>query len=262
VNRACLASTAIVAVTLSFASLAPSIAHALPPDFDGERGIEVGITAGYGLYTHTNERLFWTQNESVIAGTPPPAITSGGADLRFHLGYRFTPILSAGVYGELQWIGAAQTTGTTTTAFSGGTGVYARFYPAALFNGTLDARRVRFDGVMARRRLDPFVSLGVEVYQSITRNRADTAMSQYYANWNRHSVGIPLVVGVEVRLIPALAMGIQIGWTPLIGGSIDKTVQANIGGNVVTTSTQYESVDVFNSQFWVGVSARYTLTLF
>jgi hypothetical protein len=262
VNRARLSSLAPV-TALAIATLAPSLAHALPPDFDGERGIEAGLSFGYGLYTSTSERLYQTPNEAVVAGTPRSAIASGGADLRFHIGYRFMPLLSAGIYGELQWIGPAQSTGFITTAFSGGTGVYARFYPAPLFNGTLESRRVRFDGLMARRRLDPFVSLGVEVYHSITRESVVEAMPQFYADFNRRSVGIPLVVGAEVRLIPALAMGIQIGWTPLIGGTIDKTDHLSDGrGNVVTNSTQYQSVDVFNSQFWVGLSARYTLTLF
>ena len=40
--------------------------HALPPDFDGERGIEAGVSFGYGLYSNTSERLFWTQTQAVI----------------------------------------------------------------------------------------------------------------------------------------------------------------------------------------------------
>jgi hypothetical protein len=253
----------VAVAALACATVSPRVAHALPPDFDGERGIEAGVSFGYGLYTNTSERLFWTANQAVIAGPPPVAIASGGANLRFHAGYRFMPLLSAGVYGELQWVGADQGAGYATTAFTGGVGVYARFYPAPLFNRTLDVRRVRFDGVASRRRLDPFVSLGIEAYHSIARERIDLSMPMFYADWNRRAVGIPLIVGAEVRVVPALAVGVQIGWTPLIGGTIDKTDHVSDGrGNVTTMTTQYESVDVFNSQFSFAVSARYTLTLF
>ncbi len=235
----------------------PRVARAVAPDYDGERGIEAGASFGYGTYLNTSQRLFWTP---VQASTPnPPTAISGGANLRFHLGYRIVPFLSAGVFGEVQWIGTAPLGVSPTTGLSGAGGVYVRFYPAALINGTLDVRRVRFDGLLDRRRLDPFVSIGVEYHALGRTQNPDTPA--FSATWTRTSVGVPLVLGADLRVIPALAVGLQFGMTLLVGGHVDETTHRNDSlGNPIVTNVGYESVDGLNAAFFAAISARYTFT--
>ena len=241
-------------------TLAPSFAAALPPDFDGERGIEAGVGFGYGTYVNSSVRLFQTPMQATSASAPPAAFY-GGPHLRFNLGYRFTPYLSAGVYGQVQWIGGAPLGAFPTTASSGGVGVYARLYPMALINQSLENRRVRFESALDRRRLDPWVSLGVEVYQVITRASSDPMMPQLSSIWTRSTVGIPIAIGGEYRVIPALAVGLQLGITPLIGGGVDQTKYVDDGrGNIVMQNVHYDSVDGVNASFFVALSARYTFT--
>ena len=218
------------------------------------------MSFGYGLYTNNTERLFLPPSQAT--NMSPDAIT-GGPNLRFHLGYRFMPLLSAGVYGQVQWIGAVVPANVGGNAFSGGVGAYARFYPAALFNNTLGVRRVRFDGVADRRRIDPYVSIGFEGYQAIERTRFDMMDTRLTSTWRRTAFGVPITVGADVRLIPSLAVGLQLGITPLFGSGIDKNgIESDGRGNVVPVSSHYDSVDAENAQFFFGVSARYTLTLF
>ncbi|MEI8255023.1 MAG: hypothetical protein WCJ30_05060 [Deltaproteobacteria bacterium] len=243
----------VACATLSLAI--PRVAHAIAPDFEGEHGIEAGASFGYGSYINTTQRLFWRPAD---AGTPnAPTAIWGGANLRFHVGYRILPYVSVGAAGEVQWIGTAPIGTSPTSGLSGSGGVYARFYPAALLNRTLETPRVRFERLLSSRRLDPYVSIGVEYHALGRTQNPDTPT--FTATWTRASIGIPLIIGAEVRPIPALAVGLQFGVTMLIGGGIDQTTRSrDVLGNPTVSTDHYDSVDALNGAFFAALSARYT----
>ncbi len=244
-----------------------SAAWATHPDHEGERGIEAHLTLGYGNFTAASDRVFFTSTD---AGATPYDAFSGGLDVRLGAGYRMLPYLSAGLTTGVQFLGAAGQYSPMEAGFgardsfvSYNVGAYARLYLGSLLNGARQQPRVFFNGAGDRRRFDPFVSLGIDFVRGIQRSRSYTE-PQNLTSWNTSYIGIPLVVGVEYRVIPRFAIGVNLGFTTLVGGSTTKLTQVREvrpGLDEVTrTSTEYTPASDINFNLWLGLSARYTLT--
>lgn len=220
-------------------------AHALRPDFDGERGVEAFATVGYGSLFYTRDPLFLSERDPAFHVSQPVNALGGGAHLVFGAGYRMRPWISAGLRGQLQFLHAEPVVSPGGTSFpsdGGGAsfGVYCRLYPMVLVNPTRYVPRVSIDRWDDPRRLDPWVSLGVE-YQDIWRkNYNDMRPDQEYRLWHRRSVGVPLTVGGDVRILPPLAVGLSLGITPLFGAWIEETQSYLSAGNQRTESRQYQ----------------------
>jgi len=244
-----------------------SSAWATHPDYEGERGIEAHIALGYGLFASASDRVFLSPGE--VAGGALDAF-SGGFNARVGAGYRMLPYLSAGLTVGVQFLGAAEQYSPSearlgaTDSFVGYTvGVYARLYLGSLLNGARNDPRVFFQSATDRRRFDPFVSLGLEFVQGIQRSRSYTE-PQNLASWTTSYIGIPVVLGAEYRLLTRLALGVNLGLTPLVGGSTTKLTQSRDvrpGIDEITrTSTEYTPDSSVNFNVWLGLTARYTLT--
>ena len=246
---------------------AASSAWATHPDYEGERGIEAHVTLGYGLFTGASDRVFLSSGE--VAGGALDAF-SGGFNARIGAGNRMLPYLSAGIIAGVQALGAAERYSPSESSlgardsFMGYTvGMYARLYLGSLLNGARTEPRVFFQSATDRRRFDPFVSLGLEFVQGIQRSRSYTE-PQNLASWTTSYIGIPVVLGAEYRVLTQLALGVNLGFTPLVGGSTTKLTQSRDlrpGIDVITrTPDEYTPDAGSNFNFWLGLTARYTLT--
>lgn len=237
-----------------------SPALAIRPDFDGEQGIEAHITGGYGSLVSTSERVFQSRSDAV--GTPPNAL-SGSYNLRFGLGYRFTPIISAGLLFQLQGVDTAPfVTATGSDPTSGGAwslGAYARLYFMPLITGSLSVRRVNLAGPGDTRRFDPWASLGVE-YFALARSTQRPGTSDS-ASWSMRSLSFPITAGFDYRVITELAVGLSVGIAPMATLGMDKTENFLQAGNPTTRTTAIDVATGGNALWFVGVDVRYTLSL-
>lgn len=258
---------ALVFVWTAVASAALALearsAHALRPDFDGERGIELDVAAGFGTFTNTSQHLF-TRATMVSSGVMPRNALSGGLHLAAHLGYRFLPFLSAGVTGQYQFLGAEpfmRSSGPAPAAAEAASvGVYVRLYYLGLITGSYRVRRVRMDQALDARRLDPWLSVGLDVYQTLAL--AESPGSQFFARWHRTSVGVPVALGFDVRPIAPLAIGVAATLNTWIGSNTRLERSLDTGtGNPRMESESYESADPVNLQLAIDLNVRYTLTL-
>lgn len=256
------------AAFLSTLLAAPSAASATHLDHEGERGIEAHLSLGYGSFTTASDRVFFLPGE--IPPTGPLDAFTGGLDVRFGAGYRMLPYLSAGVTAGVQFLGSAGQYSATEAGFgasdslvSYSVGIYGRLYLGSLLNGARENPRVFFQGAGDRRRFDPFVSLGLDFARGIQRSRSYSE-PQNLTSWNTSYIGIPLVIGVEYRVLTRFAVGINLGATTLVAASTTKLSQNHIvrpGVDVIErTSTEYTPDSPVNFNLWFGLSARYTLT--
>jgi hypothetical protein len=242
-------------------------AWATHPDYEGERGIEVHLAAGYGLFTTASDRAFLAPGE---VGSGALDAFYGGFNARLGAGYRLLPFVSVGVTAGVQFLGAARqytpteaTLGATDSFIGYTVGFYGRLYVGSLLNGARNDPRVFFNGPGDRRRFDPFVSLGIEFVQGIQRSRSYTE-PQNLTSWTTSYVGLPLVFGAEYRLTTQFALGLNLGVTPLVGGRtarLSQTRELRPGIDETSrTSTQYTPDASSNVNLWLGLTARYTLT--
>lgn len=249
------------------ACAAPSLALAMPPDWDGERGFEFDLMLGYGAYGTGTDRVFLTPSE-VTGGMALDAF-SGSFSAQLAVGYRFSGYISAGLSAGFQ---ALSPTGQYTqlemnlgahdalTAYR--FGAYGRFYLLRFLRRDVEARRVSLDRLSDPRRFDPWISLGFDFVSGIQRNRGYTDPQNSTA-WTASYFGVPITVGADLRLTSAFAIGLRFGFSPLFSASTTKTRQIHNAGSVDTVvreTTEYTPDAASNVQFIAGVSARYTLS--
>ncbi len=256
-------------VFFSCVSLLPSTALATHPDNEGERGIELQVGFGIAGWGTTDDSISFMPSE-LSTGTLG-AVTGPGLALRGAVGYRFNPWLSAGVSFGWQSVGSAGQYTVSEAALgardgysSWQMGVYARFYPLAYTQRWYEHPRVFFTGPTDLRRLDPWVSLGVDYISAFNRTRTYSDPSNL-STWNTTYVGIPIGFGLDYRLVQAFAIGIALTLTPMFSGSTDATHQDHVfrpGYDVVsTTTTSYTPASSTNFETFFGLTARYTFTL-
>jgi hypothetical protein len=265
----------IVSACLLLAStFGARVAHATHPDYEGERGLELQLMAGVGGATTHHEGVFLPTQELPRPEDREPT-DSFGASGGFALsaGYRFTPFLSAGLTGSYQLLSEANLypnaeagLGPVDTIRSFQVGAYARVYPMTFFSGARANPRVFFDTWTDRRRFDPWLSLGVSFAQfSRSRDYTDVSFLGSYTHWTTSYLGVPIGVGVDYRLIPALAVGLTFSVTPLVAGGTSKvrSIHESRPGVDQTTTTEasYAPGADSNASYFVGLGVRYTFTL-
>ena len=192
--RRCVRFWSVVGLLLPLS--VPALAFATHPDFEGERGIELQVGLGFNGWSNTSDSMSFTSSE-LSTGTLQ-AISSPGLGLRVSAGYRFIPWLSAGLtVGWNSVSTAGQYTvfesmlGAQDSYSSWQLGVYARFYVLAFVNHWGDHPRVFFTQWSDPRRIDPWVSLGVDFLSAMDRTRT-YYIARTMNSWNTSYVGLPI----------------------------------------------------------------------
>lgn len=259
-----LASRTIVSSLLVAASIvsASSTARAIRPDFDGERGIEAQVQVGLGGVSNTSQRVITENGRSGV--TAPPSVLGPGFNFRAQLGYRIMPAFSVGAAVSFNPLGAFPLSGTPDIYNYGAStlsaGVYGRLYFLALVSAIPRTTRVEFSSWGDLRRLDPYVSLGVE-YQSIAYTQNNRVAMQVGASFARTSISAPVGLGFEYRLLQPLAVGLGAVLAPSFGAWVSRSVTTVTGGNIQSTQDSFIAEDPVNLAWSLGLTARYTLTL-
>lgn len=240
-------------------------AHAIRPDFDGERGIEAQLNFGIAGYSNTTQRLFADADRTGPSFTGNRNLLGPGPYFRGALGYRILPMLSVGATFSFHSIGAGLLELTPVTfranASALAAGVYARLYLMPFFPSASRTPRVEFAGFGDLRRLDAWVSLGIEAYQRLVHRQTDSTEMSIFDESARSSVGIPVGLGADYRVLPMLAFGLNTQLTTVIGAPVTRTGALLQGGVIVPFTQNYTGLDAVNLGWSVSLSARYTLTL-
>ncbi len=267
--------TLVLMSLVASAAVAPVSALAIRPNFDGERGLELQIALGAGSYFDTTTR--WLQRPRELPpGVQPMPMLSPGFHFRAAVGWRFFPLLSAGVYIASQTLGSTDISSRgmnlAATAGAVSAGVYTRFYPMPLFIRTLNAPRTIFQSAGEARRFEPWISIGFEFYQNFWRTTERSGLLEY-SRWNVQGVGVPVAVGFDFRVLEPLAVGISFGVAPWItfgdcgnmdqpsGCPVQQTVRTiTADGNPQTDLYSYNSAAGTNVSWFLGLGVRYTLS--
>lgn len=263
-------TTAAGAAALSL-SLASSTAHATHPDHEGERGLEAQLIlggAGYGVHDDT---MFLPTSELGAAATRHD-IFRGGFALRALVGWRFTPYVAAHVGFGVDSLSSANDYAASESALGAkdslsaiNVSLHARFYWLSLLNGARTNPRVFFRGWGDVRRMESWISLGVEFFHRIQRERtygANDAVIRYTAEYT----GVPLGVGYDFRFTPSLSAGVSLALTPLLGQSMTRyqrfTQGTGAASTVIERTQTYDTLERSNSHWFLGLGVRYTWTMF
>lgn len=147
-------------------------------------------------------------NSKILDGSASPYGASYGVGAE--LGFRFHPVVSAGLRGDLTTVSAtAPNDGTTDISRSRqSAGLYARGYPLALNESV-------------RKYIDPWFATGI-MYMHDTQNfhlpaatRAGPTVDST-VKLEHHGVGIPLAIGVDYRVTRFLSIGPSFEYTLLV----------------------------------------------
>jgi hypothetical protein len=247
-------------------------AHATHPDYEGELGLELTLSPGLGAIAPGDESVFLRPADLPTGGRAPLNAFSTGFDMSAQAGWRFTTYLSAGLQGGFtlpsqayEYTSSEASFGPVDAIRSFHVGAYARLYPMSFFNGSKYNPRVFFDTLTDRRRFEPWLSLGVS-YVQVSRSRTyeEVGFIGSNASWTSRYVGVPVGIGFEYRVIPALAVGLQTTLTPLLGGgtSFERTFVERRPGVSTDTMTQGSYAPASDSAlaYAFGLSVRYTFT--
>ncbi len=257
----------LLPATLLFAtiSLTSSAALAIRPDFDGERGIEAQVNLGIAGFSNTTQRTIRDADTTGPSFVGNARLLGPGVYFRATLGYRFIPLISAGLSFSIQQLGAGLVEGSSMafvpTASAMFAGVYARFYFMSLIPGVSNTRRVEFATAADLRRFDPWFSLGLEPFQRFSLEQRIPGDPTQFDVFTRTSIGVPVGVGADYRLLPMLAVGLNTQITPAFGSSTTWSGSQFAGGVVSTYNRSFISADPINMHYSVALSLRYTLTL-
>jgi hypothetical protein len=186
--------------------VAASAADATEADERGRRGFEAMLRPAYGsagggspvVYrrppAYDQFGLADDDLGRVFRGETEPY--GGGFAGELSAGYRFLPLASAGLYGQLRSSSAdAVDDGTKDLSRSAwGAGFYGRFYLS-----------------MLHESLDPYLQIGVGYAQDTQKFKRAVAtnVGPLEADWEikHHGVVLPLGLGIGYRVIPMLGIG-------------------------------------------------------
>jgi len=147
-------------------------------------------------------------SSKIFDGSASPYGTSFG--IGGELGFRFHPLVSAGLRGDFATVSAtAPNDGTTDLSRSRySTGLYARAYPLAM-NESL------------RKQFDPWFATGV-TYMHDTQSFHVPAATNVGTTVDstvklvHHGVGVPLAIGFDYRITRAISIGPSFEYTFLV----------------------------------------------
>ena len=162
--------------------------------------------AGGSSLVHTAPGLAGNPSK-VFDGSASPYGASFGVGAE--LGFRFHPLVAAGLRGDLAKVSAtAPTDGTTDLSRSRqSAGLYARAYPLAL-NESI------------RKHFDPWLATGI-VYMHDTQDfhlpvTSSGTTFDSTLKLEHHGVGVPLAIGLDYRLTRAISVGPSFEYTFLV----------------------------------------------
>jgi hypothetical protein len=187
--------------------------------------------------------------------TPYGATFGVGAEV----GFRFHPVISGGLRGDLSTVSASTPSDGTTTQLSRSrqsAGLYARGYPLAL-NESI------------RRHIDPWFATGIlymhdaQSFHSPIPTSSGTTVD---ATWklDHHGVGIPLAIGVDYRLTRAISIGPSFEYTLVVplAGCASATVPGLAGGFDMCTGGNSATSKAFvadaTGAWTAGLDIRFT----
>lgn len=191
---------------------------------------------------------------SILSGaTPYGASLGAGAQL----GFRFHPLVSAGLRGDFGTVSAsAPSDGTKELSRSWqSAGLYVRAYPLAL-------------SPSVRRWVDPWIAAGITYMHDGQRfglPAKTSAGTTVDAEWqlDSHAIGVPLAVGLDYRVTPALSVGPSFEWiltSPIAGCA--KQSAAGFQANRLCTDNEGPNALVADAAFAWNVGLGIKLTPF
>lgn len=201
----------------------PSKVAPTPAADSGLRGVEILLRPAVGGPLPDSPVRFVRAGDVPLANDPG-ALLRGSAPWatgfagQLAVGYRFRPLISAGVRGGYRWtVGANLPDGSTHLTRTGwDVGFYARIFPLA---------RV----ASIAPHVDPWISIGVGYQrdsQSFRRTLTNGDDANILGNVSiaHHSIAAPAALGIDIRFAPMLA----------IGPSIEAAIHSPIAGCVST----------------------------
>lgn len=252
---------------LAFASLLtlPRVAAASePPEKAGEKAVDDSGThltslelmvrptlggAGGGSLVRPGPNLQRTTSR-VLDGSASPYGASFGVGAE--VGFRFHPLVSAGLRADLATVSAtAPNDGTTDLSRSRqSAGFYMRAYPLALNESV-------------RKHLDPWIATGI-AYMHDAQNfhmpfsNAGTTLDATM-KLEHHGVGIPLAFGVDYRLTRAISVGPSFEYTLLVPIAGCATVSVAGQGNDFCSGGTSNAIVAESTGAWTaGLDIRFT----
>ncbi|MEZ4220459.1 MAG: outer membrane beta-barrel protein [Polyangiaceae bacterium] len=224
---------ALAAGTLAGLAL-PAVAAAQSDDDRGRHGFELMLRPGYGSAGGKSPLLYDPKPLVAFQNPPGPgevftgdaAPYGGGFAGDLSVGYRFLPLMSAGLYAEYRASSSSSVNdGTTDLSRTGwGSGAYVRGYLP-----------------MLHPKLDPYVSVGVgymQDAQSYRRANLDWELTH-------HGVAVPLMAGVDYRILPNLALGPSFRYVVVSGAGGCMKLSATIAGLGSASNKQCTDADEF-----------------
>jgi hypothetical protein len=188
----------------------------------------------------------------IFDGSTSPYGTSFGVGAE--LGFRFHPVISGGLRGDLAKVSAtAPNDGTTDLSRSRqSAGLYARGYPFAL-NESI------------RKYVDPWFATGI-VYMHDTQNfhapyTSGGTTFDSTVKLEHHGVGIPLAIGVDYRVTRAISIGPSFEYTLLVPIAGCGTLSAGgvQGTEICSNGTDKQAVTANATGAWTaGLDIRFT----
>jgi hypothetical protein len=206
-SRIAFLSFSLSSLVFSF-SLASSAAEKNdPPPEDGSKhlsGLEIAVRPTLGgagadspLVVAPGARVAG-EIPSVLRGGAPYGTSFGAGAM---LGYRFHPLVSAGLRGDFGSVSATDPSDGTRGLSRDwqSAGLYMRAFPLAWHDAI-------------RKHVEPWVSAGgsyVHDGQTFARPARTTTGSTVSADWqlDSHSIGVPLGIGVDYRVTKAISVG-------------------------------------------------------
>lgn len=149
-------------------------AYATHPDHEGERGFELSLQPGVGIFTSTDDRVFLQASDFTTTSSPINAFGGAGFALRASLGYRVMPLFSAGLTVGFQTLSpsglydARKLTNNPSDSLSNfNFGAYA---PTSSRSSTERATTLgcSFEAQQNHRRFEAYFTLGVDFVSGIT----------------------------------------------------------------------------------------------
>jgi hypothetical protein len=232
---------------VAFTLLVPATALAAEPGAEapkaedssaGLKGFELMLRPSFGGAPSDSPVKFAPQNGVQFQGDPG-ALMKGASPWgsgfvgQASVGYRFIPLLSAGLRGGFRSASGSNlddgSTKLSRTGWDGG--VYLRFYPAAL-------------APSVSTYIDPWVSAGVSYQhdqQSFQKGVATSGGGSVQADISleHHAVSIPIAVGVDYRVTKFLSLGpsFELAVNNPIAGCVS-TSAAGFAGSTYCSNTE------------------------
>lgn len=201
-----------------------------------------------------------------LGGTIPPVFDGvsspygAGFGIGAELGFRFHPIVSAGLRGYIESLSATAPDATVKDISRSrkSAGLYLRGYPLSL-SGKI------------RRYIDPWIATGVtyindrqsfQAPASVTDGRTIRTVDASY-QVEHHAIGVPLGIGIDYRLTRAVSLGPSFEYTFVtgLGGCVKATAAGMAEGKFCTDNdgpTKAAAVaDSFGS-WTLGLNLRLT----